>query len=71
MPELLVGLAEYFIFHYGGRFHQAFGYKMPDQVYRTGDGSGAKIVDHFSEKKDSSNEEMGQHQSAVTETTPS
>jgi putative transposase len=50
MPELLVGLPEYFIFHYGGRFHQAFGYKTPDQVYRTGDGSGAKIVDHFSEK---------------------
>jgi hypothetical protein len=23
----------------------------PDQVYRTGDGGGAKIVDHFSEKK--------------------
>jgi putative transposase len=71
MPELLVGLAEYFIFYNGERFHQALGYKTPDQVYRTGDGGGAKIVDHFSEKKDSSNEEMGQHQSAVAETTPS
>lgn len=71
MPELLVGLAEYFIFYNGERFHQALGYKTPDQIYRTGDGGGAKIVDHFSEKKDSSNEEMGQHQSAVTETTPS
>lgn len=69
MPELLVGLAEYFIFYNGERFHQALGYKTPDQVYRTGDGGGAKIVDHFSEKKDSSNEEMGQHQSAVAETT--
>ena len=71
MPALLVGLAEYFIFYNGKRFHQALGYKTPDQVYRTGDGGGAKIVDHFSEKKDSSNEEMGQHQSAVAETTPS
>ena len=71
MPELLVGLAEYFIFYNDERFHQALGYKTPNQVYRTGDGGGAKIVDHFSEKKDSSNEEMGQHQSAVTETTPS
>lgn len=68
MPELLVGLAEYFVFYNGGRFHQALGYKTPDQVYQTGEGGGAKIVDHFSEKG-SSKEEMGQHQSAVTETT--
>lgn len=32
LPELLVGLAEYFIFYNGGRFHQALGYKTPDQV---------------------------------------
>ena len=51
MPELLVGLAEYFIFYNGERFHQALGYKTPDQVYRTGDGGGAKITDHFSEKR--------------------
>ena len=70
MPELLVGLAEYFVFYNGGRFHQALGYKTPDQVYQTGEGGGAKIADHFSEKG-SSKEEMGQHQSAVTETTPS
>ena len=46
MPELLVGLVEYFFFYNGERFHQALGYKTPDQVYRTGDGGGAKIVDH-------------------------
>jgi putative transposase len=71
MPELLVGLAEYFSFYNGERFHPALGYKTPDQIYRTGDGGGAKIVDHFSLKKDSSNEELGQHQSAVAKTTPS
>jgi hypothetical protein len=26
-------------------------YKTPDQVYQTGEGGGAKIADHFSEKK--------------------
>lgn len=71
MPELLVGLAEYFIFYNGGRFHQALGYKTPDQVYRTGDGGGAKIADHFGDKNASSSEETGQQPSAVTETTPS
>ncbi len=71
MPELLVGLAEYFIFYNAGRFHQALGYKTPDQVYQTGEGGGAKIADYFSEKKEASKEEMEQHQSAVTDTTPS
>jgi putative transposase len=71
MPELLMGLAEYFIFYNGGRFHQALGYKTPDQAYRTGDGGGAKIADHFGDKKASSDKETGQQPSAVTETTPS
>ena len=71
MPELMVGLAEYFVFYNGGRFHQALGYKTPDQVYQTGEGGGVKIADHFSEKKGFSKEEMEQHQSAVTETAPS
>ena len=52
MPELLVGLAEYFGFYNGERFHQALGYKTPDQVYQTEEGGGAKSADHFSEKKD-------------------
>jgi hypothetical protein len=51
MPELLMGLAEYFDFYNGERFHQALSYKTPDQVYQTGEGGGAKIADHFSEKK--------------------
>lgn len=71
MPELLVGLAEYFVFYNTGRFHQALGYKTPDQVYQTGESGGAKIADYFSEKKQDLKDEMEQHQSAVTETTPS
>jgi putative transposase len=61
MPALLMGLAEYFIFYNGGRFHQALGYKTPDQVYRTGDGGGAKspiilvIKMHFQVKERGSN----------------
>jgi putative transposase len=70
-PELLVGLAEYFVFYTGERYHQALGYKTSDQVYRTGEGGRAKIVDYFGNKQDSSGKEMGQRQSAVTETTPS
>jgi hypothetical protein len=73
MPELLLGLAEYFVFYNDGRYHQALGYKTPDQVYLTGEGEvgGAKIVDYYSDKQDSSEEEMGQRQSAVTEPIPS
>jgi putative transposase len=71
MPELLLGLAEYFVFYNGERYHQALGYKTPNQVYLTGEGGGAKIVDYYSNKQDSSEEEMGQRQSAVTEPIPS
>ena len=71
MPELLSGLAEYFVFYNGERYHQALGYKTPNQVYLTGEGGGAKIVDYYRNKQDSSEEEMGQRQSAVTEPMPS
>jgi putative transposase len=71
MPELLMGLADYFIFYNGGRFHQALGYQTPDQVYRTGDGGGAKIADHYGGKHEPSSEGTGQQLSAVAETTPS
>jgi putative transposase len=65
MPELLLGLAEYFAFYNSERPHQALGHKTPDYVYLTGEAGGARIVDHFSDKQDSSGEEMGQRQSAV------
>ncbi|MDD5277505.1 MAG: hypothetical protein PHR16_15675 [Methylovulum sp.] len=56
MPGLLVGLAEYFIFYNVGRFHQTLGYKTPDKIYRTGNGGGVKIADHFGDKNASSSE---------------
>ena len=71
MPELLLGLAEYFGFYNGERYHQALDYKTPDEVYLTGESGGAKIVDYYSDKQDSSEEEMGQRQFAVTEAIPS
>ena len=71
IPELLLGLTEYFAFYNGERYHQALSYKTPDQIYQTAEGGGAMIVDHFSDKRDSSSGEEGQRQSAVTETTPS
>ena len=75
MPELLVGLAKYFVFYNGERAHQSLGYKTPNEVYQTGIGGGAKIADYFSAEKEEtrafSNEEMGQRQSAVAEAIPS
>ncbi len=49
IPELLLGLATYFTFYNAERFHQALGYGHPDEVYRTANGGGAKIVDKFSQ----------------------
>jgi putative transposase len=71
VTELLLGLTEYFVFYNSERFHQALGYKTPNEVYLTGIGGGVKIVDHFSDKRGSSKEEVGQRQSAVTESIPS
>jgi putative transposase len=47
IPELLLGLTEYFAFYNGERYHQALGYKTPDQIYQTAEGGGAMIVDKF------------------------
>lgn len=52
IPELLLGLTEYFAFYNGERYHQALGYKAPDQVYQTAEGGGAMIVDKFNELTD-------------------
>jgi putative transposase len=67
IPELLLGLTEYFIFYNGERHHQSLGYQTPNEVYRTGVGGGASIVDYFSKKKAEKAIQMGQRQSAVTE----
>jgi putative transposase len=47
VSELLLGLTEYFVFYNMERFHQSLGYATPNQVYRTGNGGGASIVDKF------------------------
>ena len=49
VPELLLGLTEYFVFYNTQRIHQSLNYVTPDEVYRTARGGGARIVDKFSE----------------------
>jgi len=46
--ELMIGLAEYFVFYNGERPHQSLGNLTPDAVYATASGGGARIVDKFS-----------------------
>lgn len=71
VPELLLGLTEYFAFYNGERCHQSLGNLTPDAVYRTAQGGGAKIVDKFSQPKaDPKGEvkaESGQRRSAVND----
>jgi putative transposase len=47
IPELYLGLTEYIEFYNYRRAHQALSYRMPDEVYRAGEGGGARIVDKF------------------------
>jgi putative transposase len=47
MPELLLGLTEYFAFYNSERPHQGLGNRTPDAVYDSGEGGGASIVDRF------------------------
>jgi putative transposase len=47
MAELMVGLAQYFVFYNVERPHQSLGYKTPAAVYRSGIGGGALIVDKY------------------------
>ena len=52
MPELTVGLAQYFAFYNAERPHQALGYQTPDAVYRADAGGGALIIDRFSDERE-------------------
>jgi putative transposase len=70
LPELLVGLTRYFEFYNLERKHQSLGYLTPDQVYRTGIGGGARIVDHFTGGT-SNHVESGQRRSAASDPAPS
>jgi putative transposase len=54
MGELTIGLARYFAFHNGERPHQSLGNRTPHEVYASGRGSGAKIVDKFGRAREES-----------------
>lgn len=65
VPELLIGLTEYFVFYNGERPHQSLGYTTPDEVYETAVGGGASIVDKFSPSEATVLQELGQRHSAA------
>jgi putative transposase len=74
LPELLLGLTDYFVFYNTERFHQSLGYLTPDEVYRSASGGGARIVDKFSERETSRTKtevKSGQRRSAASERLPS
>jgi len=48
LPELLIGLTEYFVLYNTERPHQSLGYDTPDQVYQSAIGGGARIEDKYS-----------------------
>ena len=47
MSEARTGLGEYFTFYNGERPHQGLAYRTPDEVYASGQGGGARIVDRL------------------------
>ena len=49
--ELMIGLAEYFVFYNSERPHQSLGNLTPDAVYATASGGGAMIIDKFSKSE--------------------
>jgi len=76
LPELLLGLTEYFVFYNTERTHQSLDYATPEVVYRTASGGGATIVDKFSERKKLTQEQNtetkpGQRRAAACEGLPS
>jgi putative transposase len=78
LPELLLGLTEYFVFYNTERTHQSLDYSTPDEVYRTASGGGATIVDKFTEKKENQQNQKtedeakpGQRRAAACEGLPS
>jgi len=76
VPELLLGLAQYFVFYNTERTHQSLDYRTPDAVYRTAGGGGANIADKFSERKKLAQEQNtetkpGQRRAAACERLPS
>lgn len=47
MAESMVGVAQSFAFYNDERPHQSLGYRTPGDVYRSGTGGGALIVDKY------------------------
>lgn len=79
LPELQLGLTEYFTFYNRERPHQGLGNRTPEAVHRSGEGGGAMIRDRFSDTQRGSPQErsipgeqpcvaLGQRQPAATET---
>lgn len=60
--ELTAGLTDYFSFYNTQRPHQSLGYSTPDDVYKSGVGGGACIVDKFNRSIDV---KSGQHRVAA------
>ena len=54
MGELMMGLTQYMTFYNTQRMHQSLGYRTPDEVYKTGTGGGALIVDKFGAAREES-----------------
>ena len=54
MGELMMGLTQYMTFYNTQRIHQSLGYQTPDEVYKTGMGGGALIVDKFGAAREES-----------------
>ena len=74
VPDLLLGLADYFAFYNAERFHQSLDYLTPDEVYRTATGGGARIADKYGGKESSGTEsktKTGQRCSAASDPLPS
>lgn len=46
LAQVQAGLKTYFTFYHGERRHPSLGYQTPDQVYLTGQGGGARIIDN-------------------------
>ena len=75
IPELMLGLAEYFVYYNAERPHQSLGYQTPDQVFETATGGGALIVDKYprraADEPENIDSETGQRRSAAMDGLPS
>jgi putative transposase len=63
--QLMVGMAAHMDFFNAERPHQSLAYQTPDQVYRTGIGGGAMILDKFSSEHDEEKAKPGQRRAAA------